>query len=169
MLDRYARYVVSWQRNQTLAQPFVTWAVQHALAQATPEILHSDQGSHCTSPQYTTLGTAAGVRLSMDGRGRALDNVFTERLWRTIKYEEVYLNDDATPREARPALTRYVQCSNHERVQQALGYRTPADVYFAAERGSPLKPSSGDLDNGGRYSSCRGVCAKQRIRGLCTD
>lgn len=141
VLDWYARYVVSWQLDQTLAQPFVTWTVQQALAQATPDILNSDQGSHFTSPQYTTLVAAAGVRISMDGRGRALDNVFTERLWRTVKYEEVYLNDYATPREARLALTRYFQFYNHERIHQALKYRTPADVYFAAERRSPLKPT----------------------------
>ena len=141
VLDWYARYVVSWQLDQTLAQPFVTWTVQQALAQATPAILNSDQGSHFTSPHYTALVTAAGVRISMDGRGRALDNVFTERLWRTVKYEEVYLNDYATPREARQALTRYFQFYNHERVHQALGYRTPAEAYFPAERGSPLKPA----------------------------
>ena len=89
MLDWYARYIVSWALDQTLQQPFVTAAVQHALTVATPDIWNSDQGSHFTSPQYTTLLQAAGVRISMDGRGRAFDNVFTERLWRTIKYEEV--------------------------------------------------------------------------------
>lgn len=141
VLDWYARYVVSWQLDQTLAQPFVTWTVQQALAQATPEILNSDQGSHFTSAQYIRLVEAAGVRISMDGRGRALDNVFTERLWRTVKYEEVYLNEYTTPREARMGLTRYFQFYNHERVHQALGYRTPAEVYFEAERGSPLNPS----------------------------
>lgn len=138
VLDWYARYVVSWQLDQTLAQPFVTWTVHQALAHATPEILNSDQGSHFTSPQDTTLVEAAGVRISMDGRGRALDNIFTERLWRTVKYEEVYLNEYATPREARVGLSRYFQFYNHERVHQALGYRTPAEVYFEAERGSPL-------------------------------
>lgn len=85
--------------------------------------------------------TAAGVRISMDGRGRALDNVFTERLWRTVKYEEVYLNDYATPREARQALTRYFQFYNQARVHQALGYLTSAEAYFPTERGCPLKPS----------------------------
>lgn len=141
VLDWYARYVVSWQLDQTLAQPFVTWAVEQALAHATPEILNSDQGSHFTSPQYTSLVEAAGVRISMDGRGRALDNIFTERLWRTVKYEEVYLNEYATPREARVALTRYFRFYNQERVHQALGYRTPAEVYFEAERRSPLNPT----------------------------
>jgi len=143
VLDWHARYVVSWQLDQTLAQPFVTWTVQQALGQATPEILTSDQGSHFTSPQYTTLVEAAGVRISMDGRGRALDTVFTERLWRTIKYEAVSLNDSATPREARMGLSRYFQFPNHQRVHQALGYRTPAEVYFEGERGSPLKPTVG--------------------------
>lgn len=140
VLDWYARYVVSWQLDQTLAQPFVTWTVQQALALATPTILNSDQGSHFTSPQYIKLVEAAGVRISMDGRGRALDNVFTERLWRTVKYEEVYLNDYATPREARMGISRYFQFYNHERVHQALGYRTPAEVYFEGERNSPLIP-----------------------------
>jgi len=73
---------------------------------------------------------AAGVQISMDGRGRALDNIFTERLWRTVKWEEVYLQDYATPREARIGLTRYLQFYNHERLHQALDYRTPAEVYY---------------------------------------
>jgi putative transposase len=129
VLDWYARYIVSWALDQTLQQPFVTAAVQQALTTATPEIWNSDQGSHFTSPQYTTLLEAAGVRISMDGRGRALDNVFNERLWRTIKYEEVYLNDYGSPREARLGLGHYMTFYNHERVHQALGYRTPAQVY----------------------------------------
>jgi putative transposase len=78
VLDWFSRYVLSWELDQTLAQPFGTTAVQQALAQATPEIWNSDQGSHFTSPQYTDLLKAAGVRISMDGRGRALDNIFTE-------------------------------------------------------------------------------------------
>lgn len=89
VLDWYARYVVSWALDQTLQQPFVLAAVQQALAQATPVIWNSDQGRHCTSSQYLERLRAAGVQISMDGRGRALDNVFTERLWRTITYEEV--------------------------------------------------------------------------------
>lgn len=139
VLDWFSRYVVSWELDHTLAQPFVTWTVQQALRQATPTIMNSDQGSHFTSPHYTNLLQAAGVRISMDGRGRALDNIFTERLWRTVKYEEVYLNDYATPREARQSLTRYFQFYNQERVHQALAYQTPTAVYFAAERRAPLK------------------------------
>lgn len=130
VLDWYARYIVSWAVDQTLRQPFVTTAVQHALMVATPDIWNSDQGSHFTSPQYTTLLQQAGVRISMNGRGRALDNVFTERLWRTIKYEEVYLNEYTSPREARLRLAHYITFYNHERVHQALAYQTPAEVYY---------------------------------------
>jgi putative transposase len=129
VLDWYSRYVVSWALDQTLQQGFVLEAVEAALAVATPQICNSDQGSHFTSPQYTGLLKAAGVQISMDSTGRALDNVFTERLWRTVKYEEVYLHDYANPREARTGLSAYLPFYNHERVHQALDYRTPAAVY----------------------------------------
>jgi len=130
ILDWFSRYVVSWELDQTLALPFVLTVVERALAQATPEIWNSDQGSHFTSPQYLARLTTANVQISMDGKGRALDNVFTERLWRTVKYEEVYLHDYATPREARLGLTQYFAFYNHERLHQALGYQTPVAVYF---------------------------------------
>ena len=120
---------MSWALDQTLQQGFVLQAVEAALAIATPTIWNSDQGSHYTSPQYTNLLTAAGVQISMDSTGRALDNVFTERLWRTVKYEEVYLHDYASPREARTGLSTYLPFYNHERLHQALDYRTPAEVY----------------------------------------
>ena len=110
--------------------PFVLMAVQQALEQAAPCICNSDQGSHFTSPQYRDLLKAANVQISMDGKGRALDNVFTERLWRTVKYEEVYIHDYASPREARQALTRYFAFYNQERPHQALKYQFPAEVYF---------------------------------------
>jgi len=130
VLDWFSRYVISWELDQTLELPFVLKAVQQALAQATPEIWNSDQGSHFTSPQYTELLEAAHVQISMDGRGRALDNIFVERLWRSVKYEEVYLHEYATPREARQGLARYFEFYDHERPHQALGYHTPAAVYF---------------------------------------
>jgi putative transposase len=139
VLDWYSRYIVSWALEQTLQQGFVTTAVEEALALATPQIWNSDQGSHFTSPQYTSRLEAAGVRISMDGSGRALDNIFTERLWRTLKYEEVYLHDYQTPREARAQLARYIEFYNHERVHQALEYQTPAEVYKQKGVESPLK------------------------------
>jgi putative transposase len=129
VLDWYSRYVISWELDQTLEMPFVLAAVQRALRQAQPMIWNSDQGSHFTSPQYTQLLLDAGVQISMDGRGRALDNIFTERLWRTIKYEEVYLKEYANPREARRSLAEYLAFYNCQRLHQALDYQTPAAVY----------------------------------------
>jgi putative transposase len=129
VVDWFSRYIVSWELDQSLAQPFVMIAVHRALAHATPVIWNSDQGSHFTSPQYTSVLLAAGVQISMDGRGRALDNIFVERLWRSVKYEEVYLRDYGTPREARAGLTQYLWDYNHTRLHQALAYRTPAEVY----------------------------------------
>jgi putative transposase len=131
IIDWYSRYVVSWEVDQTLELPFVLIALERALAQAIPTICNSDQGSHFTSPQYQQLLLAAGVQISMDGKGRALDNIFTERLWRTVKYEEVYLHDYGSPKEARQQLRNYFQFYNHHRLHQALDYRPPASVYFA--------------------------------------
>jgi putative transposase len=130
-LDWFSRYVVSWELDQTLALPFVLIAVERALTHAQPVIWNSDQGSHFTGPQYLDLLTTAGVQISMDGKGRALDNIFVERLWRTVKYEEVYLRDYATPRDARQGLGAYFLFYNEIRPHQALGYRTPAEVYCA--------------------------------------
>ena len=129
VLDWYSRYVVSWELEQSLEIAFVLRAVNRALAQAKPEIFNSDQGSHFTSPQYIALLQAAEVQISMDGKGRALDNIFTERLWRTIKYEEVYLKEYASPRDARLGLTAYLTFYNHEQPHQSLNYRSPAEVY----------------------------------------
>ncbi|MBP7092131.1 MAG: IS3 family transposase [Anaerolineaceae bacterium] len=133
VLDWYSRYVITWELDQSLEIPFVLDAVDHALDQAQPIIWNSDQGSHFTSPRYIDRLKAAGVRISMDGRGRAMDNIFTERLWRSLKYEEVYLNDYESPREARMGITRYFNFYNFERPHQALGYRTPAQVYTAKD------------------------------------
>jgi len=129
VLDWFSRYVLAWELSDTLELPFVLDCAQAALDQATPQIWNSDQGSHFTSPQYTNLLLAAGVQISMDGRGRARDNIFTERLWRTVKYEEVYLTEYARPRDARQGLSRYFRFYNHQRPHQALGYQTPAAVY----------------------------------------
>jgi putative transposase len=131
ILDWFARYVVSWALSDTLEIGFVVEAVEQALALATPTIWNSDQGSHFTSPQYTARLSAAGIQISMDGRGRALDNIFTERFWRSLKYEEVYLHDYGSPRDARQGITRYIGFYNHERPHQALSYQTPAALYFA--------------------------------------
>ncbi len=131
LLDWFSRYVVSWALDQTMQLAFVLEAVTRALKLACPTIWNSDQGSHFTSTAYITLLKEHGVRISMDGRGRALDNIFTERLWRTIKYEEVYLKQYESPREARQELAAYLRFYNEQRVHQVLEYQTPAEVYFA--------------------------------------
>lgn len=130
ILDWFSRYVVSWDLEQTLEISFVLRVVDRALLQAQPVICNSDQGSHFTSHLYVERLLAAGVQISMDGKGRARDNIFTERLWRTIKYEEVYLNDYASPRQARRSLEQYLTFYNYERPHQSLDYQPPAQVYW---------------------------------------
>jgi len=134
VLDWYSRYILSWALSQTLELDFVLTAVDNALLQATPEIWNSDQGSHFTSPRYLERLQNAKVKISMDGRGRARDNIFTERLWRTLKYEEVYLHEYASPKEAYHQLAHYIHFYNFERPHQALEYLTPAQLYSAIPR-----------------------------------
>lgn len=135
IIDWYSRYVVTWELSDTLELPFVLTAAKRALSTAVPVIWNHDQGSHFTSPQYTALLLDKEVRISMDGKGRALDNIFTERLWRSVKYEEVYLHDYATPRDARRGLAAYFLFYNDERLHQSLRYRTPSMVYHAGTGG----------------------------------
>ena len=123
--------MISWTLSQTLELDFVLAAVDHALSHALPEIWNSDQGSHFTSPRYLERLKNASVKISMDGRGRALDNIFTERLWRSVKYEEVYLHEYDSPKEALRQLATYFNFYNFERPHQALDYQTPAQVYGA--------------------------------------
>ena len=130
ILDWHSRYVVSWELSDTMEMPFVVSAVNSALGEGVPEIFNSDQGSHFTSEAYIDLLKQSWTQISMDGKGRALDNIFTERLWRTVKYEEVYLKEYATPREAQQGLRRYFDFYNQKRLHQALNYRTPAEIYF---------------------------------------
>lgn len=137
VLDWYSRYVVAWELDQTLEMDFVLSTVDRALAVATPDIWNSDQGSHFTSPQYIERLQAAQVRISMDGKGRAADNIFTERFWRSLKYEEIYLNDYDSPRQAQSNLATYVGYYNYARPHQALGYLTPAHVYFERRASDP--------------------------------
>jgi putative transposase len=108
---------------------FCVEALEQALGHGRPEMFHTDQGVQFTSQGFTARLKDGGIRISMDGRGRALDNVFVERLWRSVKYEEVYLRDDQTVWDARHGLARYFAFYNGERLHQALGYRPPAAVY----------------------------------------
>lgn len=129
VLDWYSRYVLAWELAVTLDSEFCVAALEVALATGCPEIFNTDQGSQFTSETFTGPLLAAGIQVSMDGRGRALDNVFVERLWRSVKYEEVYLKDYVDPAMARENLAAYFRFYNFERPHQSLGYRTPAEVY----------------------------------------
>jgi len=129
ILDWYSRYVVSWELSIGLTAEFCVSALDRALVLAVPEIFNSDQGPQFTSAAFLERLTAARVRISMDGRGRVYDNIFVERLWRTVKYEEVYLNEYETVRDALLGLGRYFEFYNHQRPHQSLGYRSPAVVY----------------------------------------
>ena len=147
VLDWYSRYILSWALSQTLELDFVLAAVDNALLQATPEIWNSDQGSHFTSPRYLERLQTANVKISMDGRGRARDNIFTERFWRTLKYEEVYLHDYASPKEAYHQLANYMRFYNFERPHQALEYLTPAQLYGVHPQIVPVVHSLSTLTN----------------------
>jgi len=130
ILDWYSRYVVSWEVSNSLEVSFCVEALDRALSMAQPEIFNSDQGSQFTSHAFTRGEEAAGIRISMDGRGRVFDNIFVERLWRTVKYEEVYLKDYESVPTAIGGLGAYFQFYNQERWHQALVTQTPAAVYF---------------------------------------
>ena len=132
VMDWYSRYVLAWRLSNTLEGSFCLEALDEALAAKQPEIFNSDQGSQFTAAAFTSRLEKCGVAISMDGRGRALDNVFVERLWRSVKYEEVYLKDYADGWEAEASLSAYFQFYCDRRIHQALGYRTPAEVYRPA-------------------------------------
>lgn len=131
IIDWYSRYVVSWQLSNTLDGLFCLDALDLALAQGKPEIFNTDQGVQFTALAFTSRLKEAGIRISMDGRGRALDNVFVERLWRTVKYEHVYLHDYALVPELEKGLDEYFAFYNHERLHQSLAYQTPVEMHFA--------------------------------------
>jgi len=138
IMDWFSRYVLSWGVSITMEADFCIVALQGALDEAKPEIFNSDQGSQFTSAGFTGVLEAAGIRISMDGRGRAFDNIFVERLWRSVKYEEVYLKEYLTVKEAVGSLGRYFRFYNERRPHQALGYQTPHQLYT----GTSTEPKS---------------------------
>jgi putative transposase len=129
ILDWYSRYVLAWRLSNSLDTDFCLEALDEALSRGRPEIFNTDQGVQFTSREFTGRLQAAGVAISMDGRGRALDNVFVERLWRTVKYEEIYLRDYASGADCQASLAAYLKFYCDERPHQALEYRTPREVY----------------------------------------
>ncbi len=130
VMDWFSRYVLAWELSNTLEVLFCVETLQRALGIGQPQIFNTDQGAQFTSEEFTAKLTGAGIRISMDGRGRALDNVMVERLWRSVKYEEIYLRDYADGREAWSGLSRYFPFYNTKRHHQGLGSKTPAQVYF---------------------------------------
>jgi len=129
VLDWYSRYVLSWRLSNSLDEEFCLEALDEALARGRPEIFNTDQGVQFTGRRFVSCLESAQVAVSWDGRGRALDNVFVERLWRTVKYEEIYLKAYADGAEGRESLSRYWTFYNHERLHQSLDYRTPWEVH----------------------------------------
>jgi putative transposase len=129
VMDWYSRYVIAWEISTSMDGCFCVSALERALLSGRCEIFNTDQGSQFTSRDFTGVLSKAGIAISMDGRGRALDNIFVERLWRSVKYECVYLCEWGSPPEATRGLGNYFRFYNNERPHQSLGYRTPAEVY----------------------------------------
>lgn len=129
VIDWYSRYILDWRLSNSLDGIFCIKALQHALTLGRPEIFNSDQGSQFTATAFTEILKAAAVRISMDGRGRALDNIFIERFWRSLKYEDVYLKNYAAVPALSAGLEHYFDFYHHRRPHQSLGYQTPAQIY----------------------------------------
>ena len=128
-MDWYSRYVVAWRLSNTLEADFCVDALDEALTQAVPEVFNTDQGSQFTGQRFTRMLQDHGVKVSHDGKGRYQDNIMVERLWRTLRYEEVYLKAYVGSGEARKELEAYFHFYNNQRPHQSLGYRTPAEVF----------------------------------------
>lgn len=129
IMDWYSRYVLSWELSLTLEADFCLTALNRAMGRVIPKIFNTDQGSQFTSEAFTNPLNDAGVQISMDGRGRAFDNIMIERLWRSVKYEEVYLKDYENFTDARKCVAEYFLFYNNERPHQSLGYRPPVEIY----------------------------------------
>lgn len=136
VMDWFSRYVLAWEVSVSLETSFCLAALDWALPSGPPDIFNTDQGSQFTSEEFTSRLESQGIDISMDGRGRVSDNIFIERLWRTVKYEEVHLKDYIDVQEAVSNLKSYFAFYNHERPHQALGYQTPAAMYFGKAEGA---------------------------------
>jgi putative transposase len=135
VIDWYSRYVLSWRLSNTLEGRFCLEASEEALTLGSPEIFNTDQGSQFTSREYTGRLEEAGIAVSRDGRGRALDNVFAERLWRSVKYEDIYIKDYGQVNELESGLAAYFRFYDEDRPHQSLDYRTPGEVHRAGFQG----------------------------------
>ena len=168
IIDWYSRYVLSWEISLNLEKDFCISALEKALLISQPEIFNSDQGSQFTSLAFVAVLLDRGISVSMDGRGRVFDNIFIERLWRTVKYEEVYLKDYVDVKDAVRQLGDYFHFYNNERLHQSLGYKTPAEVYF--QNGSNIPSVCVRVRTGGTHEEpepgsllCDKVDGKDRV------
>ena len=135
VIDWFSRYVLSWRLSNTLDGRFCLEALDEALGISRPEIFNTDQGSQFTAQEYTSRLEEVGIPVSRDGRGRALDNVFVERLWRSVKHDDIYIKDYEAVPDLESGLAAYFRFYDEERPHQSLGYRTPAEVYRAGSCG----------------------------------
>ena len=137
LIDLYSRYVVGWELTNTLETDCCLEALNRALRRHNPEIINSDQGSQFSDAKWIEVLTVNGIKVSMDGKGRCLDNIYIERFWRSLKYEDFYLNDYQTVVELREGIRRYIDFYNNRRWHQALGYKTPATMYYKDQEKLP--------------------------------
>lgn len=133
IIDWFSRYILAWRLSNTMDVYFCVEALKEALGKGNPDIFNSDQGSQFTSEEFTGLLLAGGIKISMDSKGRAFDNIFIERFWRTVKYEDVYLNNYENGLTAHPGLRKYFCFYNDERPHQSLNYQTPNEVHFSGK------------------------------------
>ena len=130
ILDWFSRYVIDYELSTTLEKGFVITCLNRALAKSRPEIINSDQGGHFTNEEYTGLLNSLGIKISMDGKGRATDNARTERFFRTMKYDCIYINEFESPKQLRTAIAKFVEQYNYQRPSQPLNYEAPAIIYY---------------------------------------
>jgi putative transposase len=147
IMDWYSRFVLAWEISTTLDTAFCLSSLEQALQLSKPDIFNTDQGTQFTSIDFTDRLEKENIRISMDGRGRFIDNIFVERLWRSVKYEEVYLHDYKTVSDARKGLSRYFLFYNMERLHESLGYKTPYEVYVKERLNiNPVQASTAHLN-----------------------
>lgn len=130
ILDWFSRYVIDYELSTTLEKGFVITCLNRALAKSRPEIINSDQGGHFTNEEYTGLLNSLGIKISMDGKGRATDNARTERFFRTMKYDCIYINEFESPKQLRTAIVKFIEQYNYQRPSQPLNYEAPATIYY---------------------------------------
>ena len=156
IMDWHSRYVIDFEVSNSLESTVFVETLKRALATGKPEIFNSDQGSQFSSIEWIKVLVAGGIQISMDGRGRCFDNIFVERLWRTVKQEEVYLNEYQDVWQAEDRLRKYFEFYNHRRPHQSLGYLAPAEVYWSDKHGDAANANYGNaahMENSKQFST----------------